>query len=317
MLTMCSCVCFLVLLLPPPALQESEFRMRVTTLEERVVRTAVDPAATERRMTDVRAMHDRLLQQIGSVQQKTVSVLKEQEKDLLRAFRARLGELTNELKKERMKGEAGAQEWIDKCNKQARELTQLREMSEAMSNENAALLKEQARLSHLMKTQEDDRQFLVKQLVTIKKENARLRLAVSAQGTGGAGGSSGSNNDAIAADQFATLALLASSDPNTPMHSSLIFQQQSRSSLIRATTPASPLAQSQSQLQSQPQPPASSARGVLTSPLSARPTSARPTSARPTSARPHFSTSLSSPSPSSLTSPSASAGQRRRLQLVR
>jgi hypothetical protein len=43
------------------------------------------------------------------------------------------------------------------------------------------LSKSNARMAHQLKTQEDDRLFLVKQLVAIKKENARLRMAVSAQ----------------------------------------------------------------------------------------------------------------------------------------
>jgi hypothetical protein len=43
------------------------------------------------------------------------------------------------------------------------------------------LSKSNIRMTHQLKTQEDDRLFLVKQLVAIKKENARLRMAVSAQ----------------------------------------------------------------------------------------------------------------------------------------
>jgi hypothetical protein len=63
----------------------------------------------------------------------------EQEKDLLKAFRARLSEVNAELKKESMRADRGAQEWMDKCAFQARELVRLKGIADAMTMENAAV----------------------------------------------------------------------------------------------------------------------------------------------------------------------------------
>jgi hypothetical protein len=49
--------------------------------------------------------------------------------------------------------------------------------TDKLSGENKSVLKENRRIKRQLKTQEEDREFLIKQLVAVKKENARLRIA--------------------------------------------------------------------------------------------------------------------------------------------
>ena len=51
----------------------------------------------------------------------------------------------------------------------------LRDLSDKLSAENKVLTRETKKYKRQVKAQEEDREFLIKQLVQVKKENARLR----------------------------------------------------------------------------------------------------------------------------------------------
>lgn len=55
------------------------------------------------RMDPLRNVHEQVLDTISSIQNKTARVLQDQERDLIRAFRARLADVTVELENERKK----------------------------------------------------------------------------------------------------------------------------------------------------------------------------------------------------------------------
>lgn len=99
----------------------------------------------------------------------------EQERDLLRAFRARLFDVQTELEQERSKSDDGASVWIEKNRQLEKDLDWAKEMADRLERVNQALTRENARLKTEFKTQEDDREFLIRQLVAAKKDNARLR----------------------------------------------------------------------------------------------------------------------------------------------
>lgn len=64
-----------------------------------------------------------------------------------------------------------------RCRKLTEELEWLRDLTDKLTAENKSVLKENRRFKRQMKTQEEDREFLIKQLVSVKKENARLRYS--------------------------------------------------------------------------------------------------------------------------------------------
>lgn len=54
-------------------------------------------------MNGLRSMHGNIQDTIGAIQSKTARILQDQERDLIRAFRARLADVTVELENERKK----------------------------------------------------------------------------------------------------------------------------------------------------------------------------------------------------------------------
>lgn len=125
-------------------------------------------------LKEIRVLHGKVLTNIDKVQGRTIKILKEQEKDLLRAFRARLFDVQAELVKEKNKSDEGSSQWIEKVRQLEKELEWTREMADRLERVNQGLTKDNARLATRCKTQEDDRELLVKRLVTAKKEASRF-----------------------------------------------------------------------------------------------------------------------------------------------
>jgi hypothetical protein len=145
---------------------------QTTAKDLRAVRA---PASPRQNMDRIREMHRCVQDSLSEIQGKTSQILQEQERNLLRSFRSRLSELTEDLEKERRKNVSGAQEWIAKCEKLARDLEWLQQQNDRLTAENARIAKESRATRRQLKLQEADREFLIRQLVLVKKENARLR----------------------------------------------------------------------------------------------------------------------------------------------
>lgn len=115
------------------------------------------------------------MRNIEHVQEQTSRILQEQERDLLRAFRARLFDVQTELEKERARAEDGAAVWIEKNRQLEKELEWAKDMADRLDRHNQTLAAENSRIKTQFKTEQDDREYLIRQLVAAKKDNARLR----------------------------------------------------------------------------------------------------------------------------------------------
>jgi hypothetical protein len=158
--------------------KEREYRSRIELLEREMARSkGALPADGEvdAHRVKLRQLHSAIMSNIEQVQDQTAKILQEQERDLLRAFRARLFDVQTELEKANARATSGAQEWVDKCKRLEKELEWARETADRLDRHNQALSRENAQLKTQFKTQEDDREYLVRQLVAAKKDNARLR----------------------------------------------------------------------------------------------------------------------------------------------
>eukprot|EP00741_Cyanophora_paradoxa_P015760 tig00020904_g15215.t1 len=156
--------------------REAQYKQTIDNLKSLLDKATLGRQEAEQGgMYRLRALHSQILEGIGHLQEKTVNTLQDQEKDLLRAFKARLYEVQVELKKERDKKEDGALEWIEKTKNVNKELEWTKEEALRLHRQNQAYKEENARLKQQFKTQEDDREFLVRQLMTLKKDNARLK----------------------------------------------------------------------------------------------------------------------------------------------
>jgi DNA repair exonuclease SbcCD ATPase subunit len=158
--------------------------------KERVYKTKIDAMETElgqlrahktswmeddAQMVNLKKMHQEIQRNVGIVQHRTAKLVQEQESDLLRAFRARLADVQLELEKEKSKTDDGAMAWIDRSRTLEGQVDAEKDRADKLDRVNQTKGRENARLKQQFQMMEDDREYLVKQLVAHKKQNERLR----------------------------------------------------------------------------------------------------------------------------------------------
>lgn len=73
-----------------------------------------------------------------------------------------------ELEREKGRKDGGDSAWIERTRRTEAELDWAKEMADRLDRVNQGLSRENSRLKSQFKSQEDDRKFLIKQLVAIK-----------------------------------------------------------------------------------------------------------------------------------------------------
>lgn len=86
--------------------------------------------------------------------------------------------MQEELESEKNKTDDGASAWIEKSKQLETEVEWTKELADRLDRLNQSLTRENQRLKTQFSTQENDREFLVKQLVTVKKDNVSLRAEI-------------------------------------------------------------------------------------------------------------------------------------------
>lgn len=137
-------------------------------------------------MDGIRQLHEKIQDAISTLQDRTTEVLRGQEQDLLRAFKARMSRVKAELQKERSKGETGSVQWVEKCHKLTNELEWLRETARKLTEENKKIARESKRAKRQLREQGEDREYLIKQMVALRKQNAILQNLAASGGAGSA-----------------------------------------------------------------------------------------------------------------------------------
>lgn len=158
--------------------RERAYKTRIDELEEELTRQRTRKTGwmkTDAKLIKLKSMQGQIVNNVELVQDRTARILQEQERDLLRAFRARLFDVQTELEKEKSKKDDGAGAWIERSRQLEAEVEWAKEVADRLERANQSLTSENARLKAQFKTQEDDRNYLIKQLVAVKKDNARLR----------------------------------------------------------------------------------------------------------------------------------------------
>ncbi|KAL3669271.1 hypothetical protein V7S43_005652 [Phytophthora oleae] len=161
--------------------RERQYKVRIGELEALLSDSRAKKSkenTLDASMDRVRAMHQSIMESVDQVQDRTSKILQEQEKDLLRAFRARLYSVQEELESEKNKTDDGASAWIEKSKQLETEVEWTKELADRLDRLNQSLTRENQRLKTQFSTQENDREFLVKQLVTVKKDNVSLRAEI-------------------------------------------------------------------------------------------------------------------------------------------
>ena len=97
-------------------------------------------------ISNLRTVHKGVLENIHQVKSRTAQILQEQEKDLVRAFRARLFDAQAELEKEKGKKDDGISFWLEKNATLEKELEWAKDLADKLERVNRSLTADNERL---------------------------------------------------------------------------------------------------------------------------------------------------------------------------
>jgi DNA repair exonuclease SbcCD ATPase subunit len=161
------------------AAREDSYKERVVSLEEelgsQVRGVTAQPKKTESKLHELKAIQSEILESVELVQDRTARIMQEQERDLLRSFRARLFDVQTELEKEKSKKDDGLAAWRERFTQLEAELDWATEVSNRLDKVNATLTEENNELKLKFASQEQDRNLFIELLVSLKKDNALWR----------------------------------------------------------------------------------------------------------------------------------------------
>jgi hypothetical protein len=166
--------------------RETQTKNKIESLERRL-NDGVDDDGHVQRMSVIETMHKSVVMGLESIQSNTAKILQDQEKDLMRAFRARLQEVSKDLEATRKgKGDASTDLQI-RHRRVIAELQTAQEHAQDFDKKNEQLKEDNRKLLEKLRTREDDRQCLLRELVLSKKENARLKAQAKDSSASGVG----------------------------------------------------------------------------------------------------------------------------------
>mmetsp|Transcript_39555 Transcript_39555/g.123377 ORF Transcript_39555/g.123377 Transcript_39555/m.123377 type:complete len:439 (+) Transcript_39555:115-1431(+) len=181
---------------------EDQYKYRVATFMKRETQTKNKIESLEKRLNDgpevdehsqrmsvISNMHQSVVAGLECIQNNTAKILQDQEKDLMRAFRARLQEVSKDLEAQRSRKGEDSTQLLQRHRRVVSELHEAQELASTFDKKNQQLVAENQKLQEKLRTREDDRQALLRELVLSKKEVARLK-AQQKEG-GGTGTSTG------------------------------------------------------------------------------------------------------------------------------
>lgn len=152
---------------------ESELRARgnysVQPLDEQI----------ERNYNKVERLYGQIEDNIGNIQRKTTQILTEQERDIKRQFETRMKEINRELDDEKKRKTMGVDNYAEKAEQLARELELMKSSMDLIESKNEILKKENGLLKQKFRTQEAERNLLVRQIVDYKRENAQIAAEIA------------------------------------------------------------------------------------------------------------------------------------------
>lgn len=160
--------------------RERDYKTRIQEQDLLLVsKTKTDWMKSDGKMSKLKSLQGQIIKNVDLVQDQTSRVLQDQERDLLRSFRARLFDVQAELEKEKSKKDDGAGVWIARSRKLESEVDWAKEVADRLERINQSLLADNSRLKSQFNGQEEDRNFLIAQLVHVKKENSQLKAEVA------------------------------------------------------------------------------------------------------------------------------------------
>jgi len=154
--------------------RETMTKNKIESLERRLNEGA-DHDEHEQRMLVIENMHKSVVAGIECIQNNTAKILQDQERELMRAFRARLQEVSKDLQAQNMrKGDQGT-ELQARHRRVVAELHEAQELAQDFDRKNQQLQADNSKLLDRLRQREDDRQALYRELYLSRKEAMRFK----------------------------------------------------------------------------------------------------------------------------------------------
>lgn len=129
-------------------------------------------------MSQIGDLHKEILDNIGTIQNKTSKILIEQESDIRRFFHKKINEIKEKFKEDKINKSEKDQEYLEKEKQMTSELEWIKNIAHKIDLENQTLMKKFSTLKSEFEIQEKDKDLLMKELLMKKKENAVLKSQV-------------------------------------------------------------------------------------------------------------------------------------------
>lgn len=128
-------------------------------------------------LSRLRALHNGIQSSLGELKDRASKLVEEHRDDLVRHFRAKLSDLESQLRTERARADEAAasgngsisSEWLEKTTFLSKELERYKEEAIRLDRANDTLSREVETLRMKCKSQEEDHDFLVRQMVALKR----------------------------------------------------------------------------------------------------------------------------------------------------
>eukprot|EP00927_Polykrikos_kofoidii_P053686 TRINITY_DN48250_c0_g1_i1.p1 TRINITY_DN48250_c0_g1~~TRINITY_DN48250_c0_g1_i1.p1 ORF type:complete len:433 (-),score=114.49 TRINITY_DN48250_c0_g1_i1:95-1393(-) len=181
---------------------EDQYKYRVATFVKRETQTKNKIDSLERRLNDgtdqdehvqrmamIENMHKTVISRIERIQNNTAEILQDQERELMRAFRAKLQDVSKDIDAQRSRNGENSTELQARHRRVVAEKHEAQELAQTFDKMNRQLKEENAKLLEKLQTREDDRQALIRELFEARKEAARIKAQCKevAAAAGGAG----------------------------------------------------------------------------------------------------------------------------------
>jgi hypothetical protein len=160
--------------------REQEFRRTISDYETQLRMQSSNSALTlseqaNKNLVKIQELQDKVIENIGYIQHKTSKILQSQEEDIVKQFNSKLSVKERELEEEKRRKFEGVDNFAEKETLMVRELELMRASIEFIESRNKKLTSENQELKAEYRSQENDREMLMRTIIQLRREGAALK----------------------------------------------------------------------------------------------------------------------------------------------
>mmetsp|Transcript_41675 Transcript_41675/g.131383 ORF Transcript_41675/g.131383 Transcript_41675/m.131383 type:complete len:240 (-) Transcript_41675:668-1387(-) len=153
--------------------REVQYKAEISQLKSTLEKTVLCRGSEEVSMPKLRNLHQSIINNLDILQTRKDQLIEDHEQELLRQFRSRIVEYEDKLRREQTKQEDESgipRAWVERTAMFARDVDKHKEQAIRLDRINEALSQRVDKYKSECKMREDDREYLVRQMVNLAKE---------------------------------------------------------------------------------------------------------------------------------------------------